>query len=119
MRRTGGERISSERALAWARAHGAVPHLVDGAGMHSEADALASIRAALAVPDRYPRTPGGLFECLADLSWLPAGEHVLIWAHHQLLAERDWRAYHQVRAVLQDGAASGTARRLTVMFTLN
>ena len=115
--RAGGERITAEQALAWARAHGAVPHLVDGTEVRSEAEALGAIRAALAAPGRFPCTLGGLFECLADLSWLPEGEHVLIWAHHQLLAEHDWSAYHQVRAVLRDGAASGGARRLTVMFT--
>jgi len=112
-----GERINAAQALAWARAHGAMPHLVDGAGMGSKAEALAAIRAALGCPERYQRTLDGLFECLADLSWLPEGEHVLIWRHHQLLAERDWQGYHQVRSVLQDGAATAPARRLTVMFT--
>lgn len=115
--RAGAERITAEQALAWARAHGAVPHLVDGSEVHSEAEALGAIGAALGAPGRFPRTLGGLFECLADLSWLPEGEHVLIWAHHQLLAERDWSGYHQVRSVLRDGAASGGTRRLTVLFT--
>jgi hypothetical protein len=115
--RAGGERITAEQALAWARAHGAVPHVVDGTEVHSEAEALDAIGAALGAPQRFPSTLGGLFECLGDLSWLPEGEHVLIWAHHQLLAERDWSGYHQVRAVLRDGAGSGGARRLTVLFT--
>jgi hypothetical protein len=112
------ERISAEQAVAWARAHGAVPHLIDGTTVRSKEQALDAIGEALGFPDGS-RGLDTLFESLTDLSWLPDGQHVLIWAHHQVLAARDWQAYQQVRSVLEEGAASGAARRLTVMFTPN
>jgi len=111
------EKISAEQAAAWARAHGAVPHLVDGTTVASKEQALDAIGDALGFPGWYGRNLDALFDCLTDLSWLPDGQHVLIWAHHQVLAERDWQAYQQVRSVLEKGAASGTGRRLTVVLT--
>lgn len=112
-------KINAEQAAAWARAHGAVPHVIDGGAVRSKEQAIEAIGAALDFPASRGRDLDALFECLTDLSWLPEGEHVLIWAHHQVLAEQDWPAYHQVRSVLERGAACGTARRLTVMFTAN
>ena len=111
------EKITARQAVAWARAHGAVPHVVDGSTVRSQAAALEAIGEALDFPSHYGRNLDGLFTCLTDLSWLPDGQHVLVWAHHQVLAERDWQAYQQVRSVLESGAAAGPARRLTVMFT--
>jgi len=111
------DKINAEQAVAWARAHGAVPHLVDGSTVGSKAEAIDAIAAALDFPGSHVRTLDALFDCLTDLCWLPEGEHVLVWARHQVLAEQDWQAYHQVRSVLEKGAAAGTARRLTVMFT--
>lgn len=107
--------MSAEQAVAWARAHGAVPHVVDGAAVCTAADALAAFAQALDFPERRDGGLDGLFDCLADLSWLPPGQHVLVWVRHQVLAECDWQAYRQVRSALERGAAAG--RRLTVMFT--
>jgi RNAse (barnase) inhibitor barstar len=114
-----GERISAEQAVAWARAHGAVPHVVDGSAVRSKEQALAAIGEALEFPEHYGRNLDALFDCLTDLSWLPEAEHVLVWAHHQVLAQHDWKGYQQVRSTLEDGAASTTGRRLTVVFTPN
>lgn len=111
------ERINAEQAVAWARAHGAVPHVMDGEAVRSAADALDAVADALEFPDSAGRDLDAVFDCLTDLSWLPDGQHVLIWAHHQVLAEHDWRAYHEIRSLLENGAASGAVRRLTVMFT--
>jgi RNAse (barnase) inhibitor barstar len=111
------DKITSEQAVAWARAHGAVPHLVDGSKLSTTAQALAAIGQALEFPPHHGQNLDALFDCLTDLSWLPDGQHVLIWAHHQVLADHDWQAYHQIRSVLEDGAASGAGRRLIVMFT--
>lgn len=113
------EKISAEQAVAWARAHGAVPHLVDGTAVRSREQALEAIGEALGFPGWYRRDLDALFDCITDLSWLPDGQHVLIWAHHQVLAEQDWQAYHQVRSALERGAAFAAGRRLTVMFTPN
>ncbi len=111
------DKITTEQAVAWARAHGAVPHVLDGTTVHSKAEVLDAIGEVLDFPPYYGRNLDALFDCLTDLSWLPAGEHVLIWSHHQTLAGQDWQAYHQVRSVLKDGAGSSTGRRLTVVFT--
>jgi RNAse (barnase) inhibitor barstar len=110
-------KITAEQAVAWARLHGAIPHLVDGSTLTSKEEALAAIGEAMEFPPRYGQNLDALFDGLTDLSWLPEGQHVLVWAHHQVLAEHDWQAYRQIRSVLQDGAASGSTRRLTVMFT--
>jgi RNAse (barnase) inhibitor barstar len=111
------EKITAEQAVAWALAHGALPHLVDGTKLTSKEQALAAIGEALEFPPYCGRNLDALFDCLTDLSWLPDGQHVLVWAHHQVLADHDWRAYHEIRSVLQDGAASGPARRLTIVLT--
>jgi RNAse (barnase) inhibitor barstar len=111
------DKITSAQALAWARAHGAVPHLVDGETVRSKADALDAIGAALDFPAYYGRNLDALFDCLTDLSWLPEGEHVLVWSHHQTLAQHDWQGYHQVRKALEDGAANGGTRRLKIVYT--
>lgn len=113
----GADRITTAQAVAWAKARGAVPHLLDGSEVHSGEQALAAIGDVLGFPARYTHSLDSLFDCLTDLSWLPEGDHVLVWSHHQTLAERDWRAYHQVRAILLDGASSGSGRRLTVVLT--
>jgi RNAse (barnase) inhibitor barstar len=111
------DKITSAQAVAWARAHGAVPHLVDGTAVRSKAEALDAIGAALDFPGYYGHNLDALFDCLTDLTWLPEGEHVLVWAHHQTLAEHDWDGYHRVRETLEDGAARSPGRRLKIVYT--
>lgn len=113
------ERISAQQAIAWARAHGAVPHLVDGTTLRNAEQTMDAIGEALSFPEQFGRDLDALYGCLADLSWLPDGKHVLVWARHQVLAEHDWPAYLQVRTVLERGVVSGTRRRLTVVLTPN
>lgn len=109
------ERITSAQAIAWARSRGAVPHVLDGTDVDTKERALDAIGEVLDFPPRYGRNLDALFDCLTDLSWLPEGDHVFIWSHHQTLAEQDWQGYQQVRATLMDGASTG--RRLTVVLT--
>lgn len=111
------ERITSERAVAWALAHGAVAHVVDGSDLTTKADVITAIGEALEFPSWHGRNLDALFDGLTDLSWLPDGPHVLVWSHHQVLAAHDWQAYQQVKAALTGGAAAGAARRLTVLLT--
>ncbi|HEY0641715.1 MAG TPA: barstar family protein [Pseudonocardiaceae bacterium] len=111
------ERVTTEQAVAWARAHGAVPHVVDGGTLRTAQDALTAIGEALDFPPYYGGTLDALYDCLSDLSWLAPGRHVLIWSHHQALAGHDWAGYQQVRATLRDGAVTSGARRLTVVLT--
>jgi len=110
------EKVTTAQAVAWARAHGAVPHVLDGSEARTKAEVLDAIGEALEFPPYYGGNLDALFDCLADLSWLPEGEHVLVWSHHQSLAEEDWQAYQRVRSVLKDGAGSANGRRLTVVF---
>jgi RNAse (barnase) inhibitor barstar len=98
------------RALADARERGAVGHLVGPATSKSEA--LAEIGTALNFPAWYGHNLDALYDCLVDLSWQPAGEHVLVWKGHRQLEVADPDAYRAVLAVLDDAAAAG---RLSVL----
>lgn len=103
-----------------ARARGAYVHLVAGrpTDRMSTMDAIA---AALCFPDYFGRNLDALYDCLTDLSWLPSGEHVLIWGGSDLLKEADPKAYLAIRSVLSDaeralapGGDRADSRRLTV-----
>ncbi|MGH3871354.1 MAG: barstar family protein [Pseudonocardiaceae bacterium] len=98
------------RALAEARRRGAVAHLVGP--VTSKADAVGAIGTALSFPAWYGRNLDALYDCLMDLSWLPDGEHVLIWAGHRALEAADPEAYRAVLAVL---TAATTASPLSVL----
>jgi len=96
---------------------GAVPHVVDGSATRSKLQILDAIAAALSFPDWFGRNLDALYDCLVDLSWLPEGEHVLIWVAPTVLEGADTRAYRAVHGVLADAAAAAlpaTGRRFTV-----
>ncbi|KAA9158610.1 barstar family protein [Amycolatopsis acidicola] len=103
-----------------ARARGAHSHLMAGrpADKLSTMDAIA---AALSFPDYFGRNLDALYDCLTDLSWLPSGEHVLIWTGSDTLKDADPKAYLAIRSVLSDaeralapGGDRADSRRLTV-----
>jgi len=103
-------------------ARGAYPHLIDGTRTVDKASALDAIAGALSFPDYFGKNLDALYDCLTDLSWLPAGEHVLIWSGSSVLKDRDPKAYLAVRSVLSDAqralGPSGDrtdSRRLTVV----
>ncbi|MFD5094095.1 barstar family protein [Amycolatopsis thailandensis] len=103
-------------------ARGAHPHLIDGARTVDKASALDAIAEALSFPDYFGKNLDALYDCLTDLSWLPPGEHVLIWAGSSALKEQDPKAYLAVRSVLSDAqralGPSGDrtdSRRLTLV----
>ncbi|MBB5957776.1 RNAse (barnase) inhibitor barstar [Saccharothrix tamanrassetensis] len=48
-------------------------------GARSKSAALAAIGTAMEFPDYYGQNLDALYDCLTDLSWLPPGEHVLVW----------------------------------------
>ncbi|MGH3972915.1 MAG: barstar family protein [Pseudonocardiaceae bacterium] len=81
----------------------------------SKTDALDAIGAALSFPDWYGRNLDALYDCLMDLSWLPDGEHVLVWAGHRQLEAADPDDYRAVLGVLDDAASAGIGRRLSVV----
>jgi hypothetical protein len=94
------------RALAEARDRGALAHLMGP--VTSKAEALDAIGVALSFPAWYGRNLDALHDCLVDLSWLPAGEHVLIWAGHRQFQAADPDGYRAMLAVLDDAAAAGS-----------
>jgi RNAse (barnase) inhibitor barstar len=112
---------SSKLLAEQARARGAYPHVIDG-GCSDRAATVDAIAAALSFPDWFGRNLDALYDCLTDLSWLPAGEHVLIWVGADGIKQADPRAYLAIHSVLSDaqralapaGDRAGT-RRLTVV----
>jgi RNAse (barnase) inhibitor barstar len=118
---TGVEQPSSETLIASARARGAFPHVLDGNDVLDKLSAMDAIAAALSFPDYFGRNLDALYDCLTDLSWLPPGEHALIWIGSKQLKAADPRGYLAIRSVLSDaqralgpGGDRGVDRRLTV-----
>lgn len=111
---------TSSKAIAAARARGAHWHVLAGHPL-DKASTLDAIAEALSFPDWFGRNLDALYDCLTDLSWLPSGEHVLIWSGSDELRAADPRAYLAIRGVLSDaeralapGGDRADSRRLTV-----
>lgn len=107
-----------------ASARGAYVHTVRGPGMRDRLAVLDAIAAAMRFPDYFGRNLDALYDCLTDLSWLPTGEHVLIWVASGALSEADPKGYLAIRSVLSDAqrALAPTGERaddrlLTVVLT--
>lgn len=79
-------------------------HVLDGTALHDQASTLDAIATLLDFPDYFGRNLDALRDCLADLSWLPAGEHLLVWRHHEVLRGDDPTAYERIVAVLGQAA---------------
>ncbi|HVW40523.1 MAG TPA: barstar family protein [Amycolatopsis sp.] len=111
---------TSSKAIADARARGAHWHVLAGHPL-DKMSTLDAIAEALSFPDWFGRNLDALYDCLTDLSWLPTGEHVLIWSGSDELRAADPRAYLAIRGVLSDaeralapGGDRVDSRRLTV-----
>ena len=104
-------------ALAHARHRGALVHVVGP--VTSKAEALDAIGVALNFPAWYGRNLDALYDCLVNLSWQGAGEHVLVWAGHRQLEAADPEGYRAVLAVLDEAAGAssgaGSGGRLSVL----
>ena len=110
--------VTAEQAAENAQRRGAVPHVVDGAELVSKRTTLDGIAAALSFPEWAGRNLDALYDCLTDLSWLPEGEHVLIWSGHQELVEHDPKAYRKISCVLHDAAQNpACGRPITTVLT--
>ena len=116
------EQSAVKAAADKAFARGAHPHVVDGSRTVDKASTLDAIAEALSFPDYFGKNLDALYDCLTDLSWLPRGEHVLIWSGSSLLKDGDPKAYLAIRSVLSDAqralGPSGDrkdSRRLTVV----
>jgi|SRR4051812_25718327 RNAse (barnase) inhibitor barstar len=117
------EHINTKTISEQARARGAYSHVMDGHPV-DKMSTMEAIAAALSFPDWFGRNLDALYDCLTDLSWLPSGEHVLIWCGSDELKRAEPKAYLAIRSVLSDaeralaqGGDRADSRRLTVAFS--
>ncbi|GAA3362076.1 MULTISPECIES: barstar family protein [Saccharopolyspora] len=103
--------VSAKTAAEDAERRGAAVHVLDGSDLVSKRTALDGIAAVLSFPEWAGRNLDALYDCLTDLSWLPEGEHVLIWAGAQNLAQHDPKAYEKINTVLRDAASKPVCGR--------
>ncbi|MEV6227021.1 barstar family protein [Saccharopolyspora shandongensis] len=96
--------VTAREAVQEAEQRGAIAHVLDGADLISKRTTLDGIAAVLNFPEWTGRNLDALYDCLTDLSWLPEGEHVLVWSGFQALAEHDPKAFGRINAVLRDAA---------------
>lgn len=106
-------------AVANARARGSEPHLVDGSELADKTGTLAAIAKALSFPDYFGGNLDALYDSATDLSWLPEGEHVLVWSHAHRLRDADAAGYRGIVATLSDAVVVSrrSARPLRVVLT--
>lgn len=116
------EEPSAASVAEEAGARGAHVHTMHGDGLLDKLAVLDALAATLRFPDTFGRNLDALYDCLTDLSWLPSGEHVLIWVGSGGLAAADPKSYLAIRSVLSDaqralGPAGERAdgRQLTVV----
>jgi RNAse (barnase) inhibitor barstar len=99
---TGAEKPSAKELAERARAKGAFPHLLDGDVTVDKPSTMDAIAQALSFPAYFGRNLDALYDCLTDLSWLPPGEHVLIWVNSDNLKQAEPSTYQSIRSVLSD-----------------
>ncbi|CAM2824583.1 barstar family protein [Saccharomonospora xinjiangensis] len=95
-------KLDSKTLADQARARGAYPHVVDTAAYPDRGGTLDAIASALSLPEHFGRSLDTFYDGLTDLSWLPPGEHVLIWRAADVLKRADPRSYLAVHGVLSD-----------------
>ncbi len=89
---------SAARVAADARLRGATVGVVEGQA--EKRALLVAIGRALRFPSYYGANLDALEECLHDLSWLPAGEVVLVWDGSEVLRAADPMAHRGLLEVL-------------------
>jgi RNAse (barnase) inhibitor barstar len=77
-------------------------HSIDGTRIRSRADFYDEVAAALSFPEWFGRNLDALHDSLSDLSWLPGGEHVLVWTAPEVFQKADPEGYRAVADVLTD-----------------
>jgi len=90
--------VSAARVATDARLRGATVGVVEGRA--EKRALLAAIGRALRFPSYYGVNLDALEECLRDLSWLPAGEVVLVWDGSEALRAADPMAHRGLLEVL-------------------
>ncbi|MBB5961249.1 barstar family protein [Planomonospora venezuelensis] len=84
------------------------PHRLDGSAVTTSAEAMTAIAEALSFPGRFGHNLDALYDCLTDLSWLPPGEHVLVWSEPSVLRGAHRPSYDAIRTVLSEAVTDGT-----------
>ncbi|MQA61328.1 MAG: barnase inhibitor [Actinophytocola sp.] len=109
--------------VAEARSRGAYVHTLQGGELRDKHAVLDAFAAMLEFPETFGRNLDALYDCLTDLSWLPSGEHVVIWVGSGGLATENPKAYIAIRSVLSDAQRAlgpvgerSDGRQLTVVF---
>src|SRR5438094_6581211 len=95
------EHTTSQTIAEQAHARGAFSHLVTGSPT-DKLSTMDAIAVALSFPDYFGHNLDALYDCLTDLSWLPPGEHVLIWPGSEALRKAEPKTYLAIRSVLSD-----------------
>jgi RNAse (barnase) inhibitor barstar len=110
-------RRSAAAAAADAERRGATAAVVGPAA--TKAELLEGFARALRFPDWVGRNWDALADALGDLSWLPAGPHVVVWAGPDELRSAQPESYRTAVEVLRDATerSAGTDRPLTVLLT--
>jgi hypothetical protein len=104
-------RRPAAEVVADAERLGAMAHMVGPAA--SKAELLEEFARALEFPAWVGRNWDALADALGDLSWLPAGPHVVVWVGSEALREAHPAALDVLRHATS--ASAGTARPLTVL----
>jgi RNAse (barnase) inhibitor barstar len=83
-------------------------HRIDGVTLDSAQRVMSAIATALHFPAYFGHNLDALYDSLTDLSWLPEGEHILIWSRPGILRGADENAFEAITTVLADAVAEGT-----------
>ena len=86
---------------------------LDGTAIRGKDDFYDAVAAALSFPSWFGRNLDALHDCLCDLSWLPPGEHVLVWFAPAVFRDADPDGYRAVADVLTDVIEPGLFRVVT------
>jgi hypothetical protein len=88
-------------------------HLLDGRALTGASQVFDRCAQVLAFPSWFGRNWDAFADCLGDLSWLPAGGHVLLWDQYGVLARSDpkaWGMAHRVFTLsIEERARAGLA----------
>lgn len=76
---------------------------------HHKAELLDAIANALDFPAWFGHNWDALSDCLADLDWLPAAGHVLLFEHTEHFRRAHAGQFATLQAVLDDACAAATA----------
>lgn len=101
-------------AIRAARIRGATPHVLDGTARVTSGAIIEEIARILEFTGEFGHNLDALYDSLTDLSWLPAGEHVLIWSKPSALQHADPTAYDAIGSVLSDSVTDGQPGDVTL-----